>query len=295
MFLEVDDDFEREPEVRRARSNGYLDYLEDQEIWNRRDKERQMVPYHHGKHYGATHQRTGSDRLAVPAYEVNPRHHRRARSDTGSRTDNLPRAFNTREVSPQPEFLSKNEEMIVEEGRRASNHSKSPAFERPKIKIPPVIIQKELPESNAMDQKPGKTPVGSPRSPSGQSQLRYKYLVLQNKLADIILACVRYTDVEAASPRDLTFEKISEQVKGFQFDLRVWSSIANIENMAGRDVPEEARAVTDAASRNMDRLIERAIELHDACAKAKPNDLKFKDIPRIDDEETIFDGPNHEP
>ncbi|KAH4031485.1 hypothetical protein HBI81_116660 [Parastagonospora nodorum] len=292
VFLEVVD-FEREPEVRRVRSNGYLDCLEDQEIWNRRDKERQMVPYHRGKHYGATHQRAGSNLLDVPVpiYEVNPRHHRRARSDVGSRMEDSPKPFTIREVSPRPDFLSKKDESVAEERMRPSNQTKSSAFERPKIRIPPVIIQKELSESNAADQKPRK----SPRSPSGQPKLQYKYLVLQNKLADISLACVRYIDVEAANPRDLTFEKISEQVQGFQFDLRVWSSIANIENMARRDVPEEARAVADAASRNMDRLIERVTELHDACAKAKPNDLKFKDLPRIDDEETMFDDPNHEP
>jgi len=296
VFLEVDD-FEREPEVRRARSNGYLDYLEDQEIWNRRDKERQMVPYHHGKHYGATHQRTGSDLLDVPVttYAINPRHHRRARSDVGSRQEDPPRPFSIREVSPRPELLNKKGESVVEEVLRASNHSKSPAFERPKINIPPVIIQKDLPELNTTSTKPGKSPIGSPRSPSGQPQLQYKYLVLQNKLADICLECVRYIDVEASNSRDLTFEKIYEQIKGFRFDLRVWSSVANIENIARRDVPEEARAITDAASRNMDRLIERATQLNDACAKAKPNDLKFKELPSIGDEEIMFDGPNHEP
>ncbi|KAH4048068.1 hypothetical protein HBI23_176910 [Parastagonospora nodorum] len=296
VFLEVVD-FEREPEVRRARSNDYLDYLEDQEIWNKRDKERQMVPYHRGKHYGATHQRAGSNLLDVPVpiYEVNPRHHRRVRSDVGSRMEDSPKPFNRREVSPRPEVLSKEDESVVEERMRASNHTKSPAFERPKIKIPPVIIQKELPESNAADQKPGKSPVGRPRSASGQPQLQCRYLVLQDKLAEISLACVRYIDVEASNPRDLTFEKISEQVQGFEFDLRVWSSIANIDKIARRDIPEEARAIADAALRNMDRLIERAMELHDACAKAKPNDLKLKDLPRIDDEETMFDDQNLEP
>jgi hypothetical protein len=291
VFLEVDE-FEREPEVRRARSNGYLDYLEEQEKWNRRDKERQMVRYRDRNHYGAAQQRAGADRLAVPVYEVSPRRPR-AHSDIGSRTEESSRPFKTREVSPRPEFLggqNDQSESVAEESKaRASNLSKSPAFERPKIKIPPVIIQKELPESNTTNQKPGRSPDGSLRSPTGQPQLQYKYLLLQNKLADISLACVRYIDVEAANPRDLTFEKIFEQVKGFEFDLRVWSNVANIENVARRDVPEEARAVTEAASRNMDRLIDRATDLHDACSTAKPSDLKLQDLPKVDDNEAMFE------
>jgi hypothetical protein len=111
--------------------------------------------------------------------------------------------------------------------------------------------------------------------------LQYKYLVLQNKLADIILACVRYIDVEAAHPKDLTFEKISEQVKGFTFELRVWNQIANIQNMARRDVPEDAKAIADAAS--------RATGLHDACLEAKPNDLRFEELERVDDEDGMFE------
>jgi hypothetical protein len=114
-------------------------------------------------------------------------------------------------------------------------------------------------------------------------------LVLQNKLADIILACVRYIDVEAAHPKDLTFEKISEQVKGFTFELRVWNQIANIQNMARRDVPEDAKAIADAASRNMERLVERATGLHDACLEAKPNDLRFEELERVDDEDGMFE------
>jgi hypothetical protein len=173
---------------------------------------------------------------------------------------------------------------------RGSTHSRDPKLEKPKIKIPPVIVQEHPPDSKTPDQKLGSTPSASPRSPSGQPQLHLKYLVLQNKLADISLACIRYIDVEAADARDLTFEKISEQAKGFAFELQVWSHITNIQNMARRDVPEHARAVTDAAARNMDRLIERVEEVHDACLKAKPGDLKSGDLPKIDDEVSMFEN-----
>jgi hypothetical protein len=281
------DDSEREPHARRPRSTEDFDFLREQERWNRRDRERQMVPYRDRGYFGATQRRTGADLLAVPVYEASPR---RPRSHSDSRRpydgDVFPRNFATLEVRPSSELVS-HQEIVGERANlqeRGSAHSKAPTLERPKIKIPPVIVQEHPP-----DQKPGVSPGASPRSPSGQPQLQYKYLVLQNKLADTILACIRYIDVEAAHPKDLTFEKISEQVKSFTFELRVWSQIANIENMARRDVPEDAKAIADAASRNMERLIERAIELHDACLEAKPSDLKFEQLEKVDNEDTMFE------
>jgi hypothetical protein len=297
VFVESDES-EKEPSTRRARSaDENLDWLKEQERWRKHDQERQMVAYRNGNHYGASQQRTRADRLAVPIYEVSPRRPR-ARSDTRQRHDvhELSRNFTTLEVRPSSELIRRQDtskepaEVYVLPGHtRGSTHSKEPRIDKPKIKIPPVIVQEHPPVSNATDQKLGNSPSASPRSPSGQPQLQLKYLVLQNKLADISLACVRYIDVEAADPRDLTFEKISEQVKGFAFDLQVWSHIANIQNMARRDVPEHARAVADAAARNMDRLIERAAELHDACSRAKPSDLKFSQLAQVDDEQGMFD------
>jgi hypothetical protein len=286
VYVELDDS-DREPHARRPRSTEDLDFLKEQERWNRRDRERQMVPYRDRNYFGATQRRTGADLLAVPVYEASPR---RPRSHSDTRIphdgDGISRNFTTLEVRPSSEVVSHQEivsERVISQ-QRGSTHSKAPTFERPKIKIPPVIVQEHPP-----DQKPGVSPSASPRSPSGQPQLQYKYLVLQNKLADIILACVRYIDVEAAHPKDLTFEKISEQVKGFTFELRVWNQIANIQNMARRDVPEDAKAIADAASRNMERLVERATGLHDACLEAKPNDLRFEELERVDDEDGMFE------
>jgi hypothetical protein len=293
IVLEVDDS-EREPEVRRTRSGGHLDYLQDQERWNRRDQERQMVQYRGRKHYGATQQRVGGDRLEVPtAVYKESQKHRRARSDVGVRTEDLSRPFSTLEVKPRPELNSgrndRNDSILDGGIQRASTHSRPPAFERPpRDRLPPIIVQNLPPGSDTTDQKPARSPGGSPRSPGGPPQLQYKYLVLQNKLADVCLACIRYIDVEAARPQDLTFEKISEQVKGFAFDLRTWAHIANIENMARRDIPTDAIAVTDAAARNLGRLVERTTELHDACSKAKPSDLKFQELPKLEDEDAMF-------
>jgi hypothetical protein len=293
IVLEVDD-WEREHEVRRTRSGGHLDYLQEQERWNRRDQERQMVQYRGRKHYGATHQRIGGDRLEVPtAVYKESQKHRRARSDVGVRTEDLSRPFHTLEVTPRHELNSgrthRNDSILDEGIKRASTHSRPPTFERPpKDKLPPIIVQNLPPVSDTTEQKSARSPSGGPRSPGGPPQLQYKYLVLQNKLADVCLACVRYIDVEAACPQDLTFEKISEQVKGLAFDLRTWAHIANIENMVRRDVPKDAVAVIDAATRNLNRLIERATELYDACSKAKPSDLKFQGLPKIDDEDDMF-------
>jgi hypothetical protein len=153
------------------------------------------------------------------------------------------------------------------------------------------VIQEHPPVSA----NPGPSPSASPRSPSGQPLLQYKYLLLQNELAEVTSTCLRYINVEAANPPDLTFEKISEQVKGFEFDLKVWSHVANIDKMPRMDVPEDAVAVTDAASRIMDRLIDRAVELKDACARAKPNDLKFSGLEKVHDDEAIFNNSKEIP
>jgi hypothetical protein len=295
VYAELDD-FERDLNTRRSRSTDF-DFLKEQERWNRSDRERQMVPYRDRdrNYYGATQRRTGADLLAVPVYETS---RRRPRAHSDSRTpqdvDGLSRNFKTMEMRPSFELVSNRDEvseLVSSDGQhqRGSTHSKAPTFERPKIKIPPVIVQEHPPE-----QKSRAGPSASPRSPSGQPQLRDQYLVLQDKLADIILACVRYIDVEASTPQALTFEKISEQVKGFTFELKVWSQIANIQNMAIRDVPEDAKAVAVAASRNMERLIERASELHDACLEAKPSDLKFAQPERVEDEDAMFDKVGNE-
>ncbi|KAH7394236.1 hypothetical protein DE146DRAFT_126050 [Phaeosphaeria sp. MPI-PUGE-AT-0046c] len=294
-------EFEREPSnnTRRARSNEDLDFLKEQDRWHRHDQARQMVRYRDRNHFGATQQRTrpAADRLAVPVYEVSPRRPR-ARSDTRSPYDleNLPRDFTTLDVRPSPRVDDDNRVQTdrLEAKERGSTQSRDPHFEKPRIKIPPVVVQEHPPGPRTPDGRAGKSPSSRSRSPSGQPQLQYKYLLLQNKLADISLACVRYIDVEAANPRDLTFEKISEQVKGFTFDLQVWHHVANIEHMARRDVPEAARGVVDAASRNLERLIERATELHDACNDAAPGDLKFVEVGKVNDDDDLFGNDGDE-
>jgi hypothetical protein len=289
VFLEVDE-FDREPNVRRARSNEYLDYLKEQETWKRHDQARQMVRYRDRKHFGATEQSINTNRLAVPIYEVSPRRPR-AKSDTRSPS----RDFKTLEVRPKhyPGIGEENlsESKVLNIGvQRGSTQSRAPMHERSKIKIPAVVFQEHPPDAKTPYQKFKGSPDTSPRSLREQSKLQYKYLLLQNKFADIGLTCVRYINEEVANSQDLTFEKLSEQVKGFTWELQVWSHVANIQSMAKGELPEDARAVVDSASRTMDRLIARVEELHNACSRAKQSDLKFDGLPKIDDEDTLFDN-----
>ncbi|KAF1920371.1 hypothetical protein BDU57DRAFT_508654 [Ampelomyces quisqualis] len=291
----VDSEYETEAGARpRARPNERYDFLKEQGRLNELEQDRQMVRYRDRNYFGATQQRlhAGTDRLAVPVYEE--RRRPRAHSDTRSRNgvDELSRGFRTLEVRPSAELVSRRNEskdrVEVSEVLRGSNQSRDPV-EKPKIKIPPLIVQEHPQVSN-----PGKVSSASPRSPNGQPQLQLKYLVLQNKLADVSLSCIRYLDVEASNPRDLTFEKISEQVKGFAFDLHVWSHLTNIQSMARSNVPEDSKAVADAASRKMDRLNQTTKELHDACLDAKPGDLKVEELGKVADEDNMFDNVDDE-
>jgi hypothetical protein len=61
------DEWEREPGVRRARRNGSFNYLKKEGKWERLDQERLMVQYRDRDPFGATQQRIGRVRIAVPA------------------------------------------------------------------------------------------------------------------------------------------------------------------------------------------------------------------------------------
>lgn len=292
IFLDIDDSLATTTTTnRRHRSNEDLDFLKEEDRWRRHDQARQMVRYRDKNHFGATtQQRTTRDHLAVPVYEVSSRRPR-AKSDTrpsAHELNDLQRDFRTLEVRPSPRFRADDEDddaraTRLEGKQRGSTQSRDPAFSHPderrppKIKIPPVVIQEHPP-----DVQPRK----SPRSSSAQyPQLQYKYLLLQNKLADITLACIRYIEVEPADPRDLTFEKISEQVKGFAFELRVWHHVSNIEEMGRMDVPEQARGVLDACARGLERMGERAEELCGVLGEAGPGDLKLTEAGKVNVED----------
>ncbi|KAF3049220.1 hypothetical protein E8E11_006150 [Didymella keratinophila] len=273
------------PRQQRSRSSGYVDNLEEQAEWDRRDRERQMKRYREGSRLSSTtHHRTRSDHLCVPIVETN----RRPRSNerTEQERNESPRSFKVEEIRPGPKPIydyDLNTEPVLPsqlpikyEWKRQQQQSK------PKIK---VQIHQDTPTTprvpSARTSK--RSPSASPRSPTAQPELQFQYSTLQAKLLQIGTICLPYKDIMPADPRDLTFDKIAGRVDGFAFDLHVWSQVVDLDGLAM--VEKSRRNVADAVSRNLGRLIERVSDLHDACATAKPKDLKLPALPAVDDDE----------
>lgn len=294
-FLDVDE-YERKPSLHRSRSGGYADHLEEQVLWDRRDRERQMKRYHDSR-YGSTatpQQRSTSDRLGVPVFESTRRN--RSNSDIARRKEESPAArYNVQEVRPSPN--SAYDYNLTSEPALPSQlpvpHQWKPQQHRKKPSINVEIHQDNPPSSTppsatTSTRSPRRSPSASPRSPTAQPQLQYQYGTLQTALAQIATTCTAYLQVEAADLRDLTFTKISDKVKAFSFDLQVWAHVVSLDSMAQIDARK--RRVVEAVSRGLDRLIERVGELGDACREAKPRDLKYRALPEVDNEEIFADG-----
>lgn len=273
-FLEVEDvEFKRTPKLHRSRSGGYADHLEEKDDRERREREREMKEYYNSRY--SLRQEERSDLLYVGyAAQRRPRP-----SERSQKKDEVAPNYHVREVKPKA---------LNELAGKPVVSGELPIRERkPTIKIPKVEIHQEDPPSSAKEKEtPKKSPTASPTSPSGHPRLRYKYSKLQDKLAFVETTCSKYLDVEAAAPQDLTFAKISEQVKGVAFDLQIWSHIANIEDKVKVD-----SQIPEAASRILDRLIRRVEDLSEACGKARPKDLKIGPLPQVllDDSFGSFD------
>jgi hypothetical protein len=153
---------------------------------------------------------------------------------------------------------------------------------KPKIK---VQIHQDTPTTSTIPsaRTPKRNPSASPKSPTAQPELQFQYSTLQAKVLQVGTTCLPYKDIMPADPRDLTFDKIAGRVDGFAFDLHVWSQVAGLDGLAM--VEKSRRNVADAVSRNLGRLIERVSDLHDACATAKPRDLKLPPLPPVVDDE----------
>jgi hypothetical protein len=268
--LKVDDfeEFEGEPDVRRARSGEHLEYFDNEEVWESHDEARQMVPHHRRNRSGVFTRGTRSGPVTIPMFE-GPLRRRRSTSETRS----ILRSFDTIEIQPEPE-------PVVDLGSMSKPDLQESAIWRDSTYVKATMYGNAKVEVELQEY-----PLGF-RIPH---LLQLKYLELQKILTGVTLACMRYNQVEAANSQDLTFEKLSEQVTGFLLDLQLWYRVANIKNLARRDLPEGARDIADAASRAMDRLIDRAEGLHNACSNARPDDLKFDELPEINDDNAIFD------
>ncbi|KAF3047719.1 hypothetical protein E8E12_011516 [Didymella heteroderae] len=278
------------PRQQRSRSSGYVDNLEEQAEWDRRDRERQMKRYREGSRLSSTtHHRTRSDHLCVPIIETNRRPRSNERNEQ-ERNDS-PRTFKVEEARPGPKPIydyDLNTEPVLPSQLPAKYEWKSQQQQqqqqqsKPKIK---VQIHQETPIHSRVPaaRTPKRSPSASPKSATAQPELQFQYSTLQAELLQIGTTCLPYNDIMPADPRDLTFDKIAGRVDGFAFDLHVWSQVANLDGLAM--VEKSRRNVADAVSRNLDRLIERVSDLHDACATVKPKDLKLPPLPAVDDDE----------
>lgn len=289
-FLDIDDGYPTGNKP-RSRSSGHVDRLEEQERRERRDRDRQMKEYHENtRHVSVVHKRTQSDHLSVPSRET----HRRPRSSDRSEEPHrsAPRNYRVEEIKPSshlydydlnPEPAPSSQLPVPIRGRYSQP-------DKPKSnRVPPIIIQENPPASSkSKTQTPLRSASASPHSPTAQPVLRFQYETLQSKLAQVCTSCEKFLDVEAASPRDLTFTRIRETVDGFAEDLHIWSHVANLEGLAKID--RSMRHLVDAASEVLDRLLERVTALREACASAKPRDLKMPVLDDDNDEEVDFHG-----
>ncbi|KZM24995.1 hypothetical protein ST47_g3840 [Ascochyta rabiei] len=286
------------PRQHRSRSSGYVDQLEEHARRDRRERELQMRRYHeNSRHSSTAYHIIKSDHLCVPVFET-ARQPRDSEQVEQRRESQSPRSFRVEEVRPGPRpayNYNLNTEPVLP-SQSPTKHEWKPHQHSSKPKIKVQIIQDHPPIFDKTSARtPKRSPSASPKSSTAQPELPFQYSTLQVKLAQICAVCLPFKDVEPADPRDLTFEKIAAQVEGFGFDLRIWSQVANVNGLAM--VEKSKRNVANAASRNLARLIVRVSELHDACAAAKPRDLKLPSLPTVtdkEDEEELYDDDESE-
>lgn len=279
------DDVEYEPQrsLHRSRSGGYVDHLEEQVRWDRRDRDREMKRYHDSRYGNSASRlssplqpRSTSDRLRVPIIENSVRRNRSS-SEVGERQERPSSRYNVQEIKPaynydltsEPSLPSQLQLPVRTEWK--TQHHKKPSIT--------VEIHQDTPPVKSPAATPKRSPNASPRSPTAQPQLHYQYATLQSQLAQISATCTPYLKVEPADPRDLTFTKIADQVKSFSFDLRVWAHTVSLNSLAKID--SRKRRVVESASRNLDRLVESVRELDEVCLQAKPRDLRGERLPDV--------------
>ncbi|CBX98371.1 hypothetical protein LEMA_P097800.1 [Plenodomus lingam JN3] len=284
-FLTVDVDGRRSSH-HRSRSSGYVDDVEDRERRDRRECEKQMKRYHDSKYYTSStnHQRSTSDYLSVSGSGVTIRNTHSNDDNAIRQAHDQRRGYKTKEFQPSPRNLYDLDpitEPVRQSPPKVAYTDQTKRLKRPAIKVEIHQDNSAFLDSPA-DLTPRRSPSANPHSPTTQPELQYQYAALQNRLTHIGSTCATYALVEAASPQDLTFTKIAEQVDGFAFDIQVWAHIVCLDSMARID--SQKRHVVETASRNLERLLYKVAELDDACARAKPKDLKLVGWPQIDNE-----------
>ncbi|KAI8939370.1 hypothetical protein NX059_003153 [Plenodomus lindquistii] len=284
------DSLERRPSHHRSRSTGYVGNVEDREGRNRREREREMKRYHDSKYSTSStfrqREHSTSDYLGVPGCGTTIRN-ARSNEDIGRAHDEPTRGYTVKEVRPMPRpyDLDLTSEPVLPCQSIVPYPDQRQRHKRPIIKVEVHQSDPPLP-SSPVGLTARRSPTASPHSPTARPELQYQYATLQNKFAQIGFKCATYLEVEAADPKDLTFAKIAQLVDGFAFDMHVWAHIVCLDNMAKID--SQKRFIVEAAAQNLERLLYRAIELDNACARAKPKDLKFSGWLAVD-EETMFE------
>lgn len=280
-FLNVDE-ATRVPGRHRSRSGGYAELVGERTQWDRRDGHRRTKRYH-DSHLSP------SSGLYAPRSDTS---HRRSRSHEdiilNQERGGLPSAavvpYRVREVVPAIQYdrddaSTRSDEKLMSRSRKSASKRR-----RPSIRV--EIHQSQSPRSPRSATSEGgfsKSPSPSPKSPSTIPHLQMQCATLRNKIAQVGRACSIYEDVEAANPRDLTFARIFEQIKGVGFELEVWSHVANLEDMVR--IESGKRKVVEAASRTLDWMAGNISALEKECRKAKPRDLKVELLPDIDSDD----------
>lgn len=282
------------PVLHRARSGGYADHIEEKVKWERAGRERAMKKYHDQKHPKKPQQ---AESLYVPTFE--PSGHRRVQSYGELKGAQAPteRPYKVREVKPSDFKLSDDSEIPIRLQRKATE--KEPEPQKPRRRPTVEIHQNRKPRtpktspaaSSRLGTSPSSATATSPKSPR-IPQLQFQFTSLQNKFAEIDSVCARNFHVEPADPRDLTFAKIAEEVKSHAFNLQVWEHTVNLRSL--ERIERSKRPIVEHASRTLDRLLERTAQLCDACAVARPRDLKFEAVPEVDDDSELEDDEDDE-
>lgn len=283
-FLEVREDARHGRN--RSSSGGYFDFFEDQKMFERQKREMALEPRYYNFHRPHVPPLRSADTLQVPPPEGAT--HRRVRSneEMGRKREASSREYNVRVQQPQYS-LSSDAPLPTQLPVKSNLKSDYKPRRGPKIQV--EVTQPDPPTSTEEAHTPRRSPLksASPLSPGAQPELLYQFRMIQDRLSEVQTKCAPYEDLEAANPRDLTFSKIAEEVKGYSFQLAMWGQIVHIESLCRID--KKRREVVERVSEALDRINDRVTELNRACQAAKPRDLKISPPPEREDDDDDLD------
>lgn len=218
-------------------------------------KERELKQYYE-QHYGH------SPSLSMPSVpSAQPNLHRSRSQGHAEEQLKTVKGYRVREQKP-PAFLDQSDIPV-----RPKHQPR-----RPSIK---VEIHQDLPT------KPSSVFTNDLRKDTNSAlpELYHEFVTTVNKLTEVGILCSRKSKFDTDVPGKLSFSSIAEHVNGQAFRLKVWGHEIGIEGMTAIDFSRQ-RAV-QLASRTLERLLDRAYQLGQACSKAQSGDLKYDELPDI--------------